>query len=192
MNIYSLMLLGVSLAMDSFSVSVCKGLAVGRPSWKGGILCGVWFGGFQALMPLIGFFLGIRFRDYITAIDHWVAFILLTFIGGNMIKESFSEEEDVSSSSFSIKTMFVMAVATSIDALAVGIALAMEGDTDIYLAVAIIGIVTFILSAIGFKVAARFGEKYQKKAVFAGGTILIFLGIKILFEHLEILEKLFG
>ncbi|MBR4395554.1 MAG: manganese efflux pump [Eubacteriaceae bacterium] len=192
MNIYSLMLLGVSLAMDSFSVSVCKGLAVGRPSWKGGILCGAWFGGFQALMPLIGFFLGTGFREYITAIDHWVAFALLAFIGGNMIKESFSAEEDTSSASFSFKTMFLMAVATSIDALAVGIALAMETGTDIYLAVLIIGVVTFILSAVGFKVAARFGKKYEKKAVFAGGVILVFLGTKILFEHLEIMEKLFG
>ena len=192
MNIYSLMLLGVSLSMDSFSVSVCKGLAVGRPSWKGGLLCGAWFGGFQALMPLIGFFLGTSFREYITAIDHWVAFTLLAFIGGNMIKESFSEEEDTSSSSFSFKTMFLMAVATSIDALAVGIALAMEAGTDIYLAVIIIGVVTFIVSAVGFKVAARFGKKYEKKAVFTGGAILLFLGIKILFEHLEIMEKLFG
>ncbi len=192
MNFYSLLLLAVSLAMDSFSVSVCKGLAVGKPSWKGGVSCGIWFGGFQALMPVIGYFLGIRFRDYITAVDHWIAFVLLVLIGANMVKESFSEEDNPSGASMSVKTMFIMAVATSIDALAVGIALAMQGDTNIWLAGSLVGVVTFFLSLFGFKVAAKLGAKYQKKAVLAGGMILIFLGTKILFEHLDILGRLIG
>lgn len=189
MGFGELLLLAVGLSMDAFAVSLCKGLATTKSSLRGGLLCGLWFGGFQALMPLIGFYLGSLFSRAIQAFDHWVAFLLLAVIGGNMLKEAFEKADSrrVDSGDFSIKTMFLMAVATSIDALAVGISLAMAGDVNIFLAVALIGAVTFLLSAVGVKVGSVFGCRYEKRAQIAGGVILILLGVKILLEHLGVL-----
>ena len=185
--ILSAFLLGVGLAMDAFAVAVCKGLAVGKVRVKHMLSAGLWFGAFQAAMPLIGYFLGVKLHSYIEQVDHWVAFILLASIGANMLKEAFSKEENKpADASFGVKTMLVMAVATSIDALAVGIALAMEAQTNIWLSVLIIGLVTFVLSAAGVKLGSVFGEKYEKKARIAGGVILILLGLKILLEHLGV------
>lgn len=192
MGFFELFLLAVGLSMDAFAVSICKGLAMKKADAKGMAICGAWFGGFQGLMPLIGFFLGTLFASAIEAIDHWVAFGLLGIIGINMLKEAFEKEEDGcdcenSDADLSVKTMFVMAVATSIDALAVGISLAMAGNVNIWVAIILIGITTFVLSAIGVKVGSIFGSKFEKKAQFAGGIILICLGMKILFEHLGFL-----
>ena len=191
MGFVELLALGIGLSMDAFAVSVCKGLSMKKASVKGMASCGIWFGGFQALMPLIGFFLGSLFADQIVAFDHWVAFVLLAIIGANMLKEAFSGEEECDcdkNSDFSVKTMFTMAVATSIDALAVGISLAMAGNVNIWEAVAIIGVATCALSALGVKIGSVFGDKFEKKAQIAGGVILILLGLKILLEHLGILN----
>lgn len=184
--IISAILLGVGLAMDAFAVSICKGLAVGKVKMSHMAIAGAWFGGFQMLMPLIGYFLGSSFHSYIAKFDHWVACILLVLIGANMLREALSKKEDDNdtNASFGFKTMFVMAVATSIDALAVGIALAMEENTNIWLSVSCIGVTTFILSAVGVKIGSVFGDKYKKKAEIVGGAILIVLGLKILIEHL--------
>lgn len=189
MGFGELLLLAVGLSMDAFAVSVCKGLSVKKASVKNSLACGVWFGGFQALMPLIGYFLGILFAEAIQAIDHWIAFGLLAIIGINMLREAFSkeEEDDGSGADFSVKTMFVMAVATSIDALAVGISLAMAGNVNIWTAILLIGVTTFLLSAIGVKVGNVFGSRFEKKAEAAGGIILILLGLNILLEHLGVL-----
>ena len=188
MGFWELFLLAIGLSMDAFAVSLCKGLSVKKVKLKNMLSCGVWFGGFQALMPLIGFFIGGLFASYIVSFDHWVAFALLGLIGGNMIKEAFSKEEDCddNNSDFSIKTMLVMAIATSIDALAIGISLSMAGGVDIWLSIALIGVVTFILSALGVRLGAVFGAKYKKKAELLGGVILIILGLKILLEHLSL------
>ena len=190
MGFIELFLLGVGLSMDAFAVSVCKGLAMKKATLKSQMTCGIWFGGFQALMPLIGFFLGALFADAIKSFDHWIAFGLLVLIGANMLKEALEQECDCceeSSADMSVKTMFVMAVATSIDALAVGISLAMAGDVNIWAAVVIIGVTTCALSALGVKIGNIFGSRYEKKAEFAGGVILILLGLKILLEHLGVL-----
>lgn len=187
MGIWELLLLGVGLSMDAFAVSVCKGLAMKKATLKAELTCGIWFGGFQALMPFIGFFLGTLFAEAIQAFDHWIAFGLLAIIGGNMLKEAFSDEEETADADLSFKTMLLMAIATSIDALAVGISLAMAGDVNIYVAVTLIGITTFLLSAVGVAVGNVFGSRYEKKAEIAGGVILILLGIKILLEHLGVL-----
>ena len=192
MNFFELFLLAVGLSMDAFAVSICKGLAMKKADVKGMAICGTWFGGFQALMPLIGFFLGTLFANAIKAIDHWVAFGLLVIIGINMLKEAVGKEEeccccDNNDADLSVKTMFVMAVATSIDALAVGISLAMAGNVNIWIAIILIGLTTFVLSAVGVKVGSIFGGKFEKKAQLAGGIILICLGVKILLEHLGIL-----
>lgn len=191
MSFFELFLLAVGLSMDAFAVSICKGLAMKKADAKGMAICGAWFGGFQGLMPLIGFFLGTLFASAIEAVDHWVAFGLLGIIGFNMLKETFAKEEECecenSDADLSVKTMFVMAVATSIDALAVGISLAMAGNVNIWIAITLIGITTFVLSAIGVKVGSIFGSKFEKKAQLAGGIILICLGAKILFEHLNLL-----
>ena len=175
--------------MDAFAVSVCKGLSMKKATLKESAICGAWFGGFQALMPFAGFYLGALFADAIEAFDHWVALILLAVIGINMLKEAFSKEEccNDNDADLSVKTMFVMAVATSIDALAVGISLAMAGDVNIYVAVVLIGVITFSLSALGVKIGNIFGSRYEKPAQIAGGLILIILGIKILLEHLGVL-----
>lgn len=190
MGIGELLLLAVGVSMDAFAVSICKGLAMKKATLKASMTCGLWFGGFQALMPTIGFFLGTLFADAIEAIDHWVAFVLLALIGVNMLKEAFSKEEEESGENdadMSVKTMLIMAVATSIDALAVGISLAMAGNVNIFMAAVLIGICTCVLSAIGVKIGNVFGSRYEKKAQMAGGVILILLGLKILLEHLGIL-----
>ena len=190
MGFFELFLLGVGLSMDAFAVSVCKGLAMKKATLKSQMTCGLWFGGFQALMPLIGFFLGALFADAIKSFDHWIAFGLLALIGANMLKEALEKECDCCeehNADMSVKTMFVMAVATSIDALAVGISLAMAGDVNIWAAIAIIGVTTFGLSALGVKIGNIFGSRYEKKAEFAGGVILILLGLKILLEHLGVI-----
>lgn len=184
MGIIELFILAVGLSMDAFAVSVCKGLAMEKCSFRKAAVCGVWFGGFQALMPAIGYLLGYRFRGYITAVDHWIAFVLLAFIGGNMIREAMSGEEETADASLDVKTMFLLAVATSIDALAVGVTFAFLPDTNIAAAVLFIGAVTFVLSSVGVKAGNVFGSRYKNKAEFAGGLILILLGAKILAEHL--------
>lgn len=187
MGIVELLLIAIGLSMDAFAVSVCKGLATKKVSAKHLITVGAWFGGFQALMPFIGYLLGSAFENYITAFDHWVAFILLGIIGGTMIKDAFSKEDEKTDDSFSVKTMFLMAVATSIDALAIGITFALLPDVNIDAAIALIGSITFILSAIGVKIGNVFGAKYRSKAELAGGVILILIGLKILLEHLGLL-----
>ena len=189
MGFAELALLALGLSMDAFAVSICKGLAMKKSSLKASALCGVWFGGFQALMPLIGFYLGSMFADKIEAFDHWVAFGLLAIIGINMLKEAFSKCDccEDTDADLSVKTMFVMAVATSIDALAVGISLAMSGNVDIFLAIALIGVITLLMAALGVKIGSIFGSRFEKKAQIAGGVILILLGLKILLEHLGVL-----
>jgi len=189
MSLLELFLIAIGLSMDAFAVSVCKGLAAPKLKISHMLLAGLWFGGFQALMPAIGYFLGSSFQKYITAFDHWIAFALLVFIGGNMIYEALKKEkEDSCNDSFSIKTMFILAIATSIDALAVGVTFALLPDVNICAAVLFIGSITFILSAIGIKIGNVFGAKYKVKAEFAGGLILILIGIKILLEHLGIIS----
>ena len=192
MNFFELFLLAVGLSMDAFAVSVCKGLAMKKADIKRMGTCGIWFGGFQGLMPFLGFMLGTVFAAAIEAVDHWVAFGLLGLIGINMLKESLEKEgecdcEKENDADLSVKTMFVMAVATSIDALAVGISLAMAGNVNILTAVILIAATTFVLSAAGVKIGSIFGSKFEKKAELAGGIILIALGLKILLEHIGIL-----
>ena len=186
MDFVTLLTLAVGLAMDAFAVSICKGLAMREKVLKKGIIVGLWFGGFQALMPTIGFFLGTQFKDQITSIDHWIAFVLLGLIGINMVKEALSNEEEQADDSIAVKEMFMLAVATSIDALAVGITFAFL-NVNIVSAASIIGVCTFLISFAGVKIGNIFGTKYKSKAELAGGIILILLGFKILFEHLHIL-----
>ena len=172
--------------MDAFAVAICKGLSMSKMNWKKASIIGLYFGGFQALMPLIGYLLGINFQEKITSIDHWIAFILLGIIGINMIKEAISKDSEKQNDSIKFKDMLILAVATSIDALAVGITFAFL-KVNILLAISLIGIITFIISVFGVKIGNVFGDKYEKKAEFAGGIILILLGTKILLEHLNIL-----
>lgn len=186
MGFGELMLLAVGVSMDAFAVSICKGLAMKKATLQAGLTCGIWFGGFQALMPLAGFFLGTLFAEAIQTIDHWVAFILLGFIGISMLKEAFGKEEESHDADLSFKTMFVMAIATSIDALAVGISLAMAGDVNIWAAILLIGGFTCGFCTVGVKIGNIFGSKLEEKAQIAGGVILIFLGVRILLEHLGI------
>ena len=186
MSFVSLLLLAIVLSMDAFAVAVCKGLATRELKWKHMVIVGLWFGGFQALMPTLGYFLGSVFEQYITAIDHWVAFILLGLIGVNMIRESRSKEVEEVDASFSFKPMLLMAVATSIDALAAGIPLPAL-DVNIVMAASFIGVCTFTLSAIGVKVGNIFGARFKSAAELAGGIILVLLGTQILLEHLGIL-----
>lgn len=195
MGIFELFILAVGLSMDAFAVAICKGLATQKLKPRHMLITGAWFGGFQAIMPLIGYFLGTAFAKYVTAIDHWIALVLLCGIGGNMIKESFEKEEeeecDCGCDSYGFKKMFVMAIATSIDALAAGISLAMDlkgNNTYAFIAVAFIGIITFTLSAVGVKIGNIYGAKFKSKAEFAGGLILIILGVKILLEHLGVID----
>lgn len=187
MGILEISLLGIGLAMDAFAVSICKGLSMKKMNWKNAIIIALNFGIFQALMPMIGYFLGTTFESFVTTFDHWIAFILLALIGGNMIKESFDNEEEKKNDKVDFKTMIVLALATSIDALAVGITFAFF-DVNLLLAVAIIGIITFIISILGVKIGNKFGDKYQNKAELTGGIILVLLGTKILLEHLGIIE----
>ena len=195
MGLSELIVLAVGVSMDAFAVSICKGLAMKKATLKAGLTCGLWFGGFQALMPLIGFFLGTLFAEAIEAVDHWVAFVLLGIIGINMLKEAFENGEceccSDANADMSPKTMFVMAVATSIDALAVVISLAMAGlpifgMDGIFAAVILIGLCTCAFCTAGVKIGNVFGGRFGKKAQIAGGVILILLGLRILLEHLGI------
>ena len=195
MGFGELFLLAVGVSMDAFAVSICKGLAMKKATIRGMATVGGWFGGFQALMPLIGFFLGTLFAAAIEAVDHWVAFGLLAIIGFNMLKEAFERScgmedcgcEEEQNADLGVKTMFVMAVATSIDALAVGISLAMAGGVNIWLSVLLIGLTTFSFSAAGVKIGSLFGAAFEKKAQLAGGVILVLIGVKILLEHLGVM-----
>ena len=182
MSLWELFAIAVGLSMDAFAVAICKGLSVCKVKPKHGWIVGLYFGGFQALMPLLGYFLGVQFQSLITDVDHWIAFVLLALIGANMIREALGEEECVDAS-FSAKTMLPLAVATSIDALAVGVTFAFL-KVQIIPAVSFIGIVTFLLSALGLLVGNFFGAKFKSKAEFFGGVVLIAMGIKILLEHL--------
>ena len=187
MGFWELLFLAVGLSMDAFAVSICKGLSMKKATLQASATCGVWFGGFQAVMPIAGFFLAMTFADAIRAFDHWVAFGLLAVIGINMLKEAFEKECDCckdKNADLSFRTMLVMAVATSIDAMAVGISLAMAGNVSIWTAALLIGVITFSFSAVGVKIGNVFGSRFEKKAQAAGGIILIILGIKILLEHL--------
>lgn len=191
MSVLEILILAVGLSMDAFAVSICKGLAVKRIDMGKAGIVGLWFGGFQALMPMIGYFLGSHFSNAIQSVDHWVAFILLSLIGANMIREALSRDEDAGrdSGSLSFKTMLMLAVATSIDALAAGITFAFL-DVNIVGAVSIIGCTTCIISMAGAKVGSVFGTKYKSKAELTGGVMLILLGLKILLEHTGILADL--
>ena len=186
MNILEIFIIAVGLSMDAFAVSICKGLSVQKLKPKHMLLVGVYFGGFQALMPLLGYLLGKQVEWLITSVDHWIAFGLLVLIGANMIKESFDKSDEVNDS-FSVKSMLLLAVATSIDALAVGVTFAFL-DVQIVPAIAIIGTTTFVLSVIGIKVGNVFGAKFKSKAELAGGIVLVLMGIKILLEHLGVIN----
>ena len=191
MGITEVIILAISLSMDAFAVALCKGLAMKKIELKSCLIVGAWFGTFQGLMPLIGYLLGSTFADKITSVSHWIAFVLLALIGANMIKESFEKEEECADCSLGFKAMLVMAIATSIDALAVGVSFAFvdfRPDWFVYIAFVLIGVITCTLSAIGVKIGNIFGVKYKSKAEFAGGAVLIILGIKILLEGLGILK----
>lgn len=191
MGLLELILIAIGLAMDAFAVSICKGLNMRKMNYKQAGIIALFFGSFQAIMPLIGWFLGKQFESYITSIDHWIAFLLLAFIGVNMIREALGDEEeddetDGDKDRLDIRELFMLAVATSIDALAVGITFAFL-KVNILPAVTIIGIITFVISFAGVGIGHQFGRKYEKRAELAGGIILICIGLKILLEHLGIL-----
>lgn len=182
MHLSELFIIAVGVSMDAFTVSICKGLSVRTLQPKHSAATALWFGGFQALMPLIGYFLGISFADFVANVDHWIAFVLLGIIGSNMIKESFSKDECEYSPDFSAKAMFPLAVATSIDALAIGVSFAFL-QVNIWKAVLFIGLTTGLFSAMGVWIGKWFGCRYKSKAEFAGGFILVAMGVKILIEH---------
>ena len=191
MSFAELLLIGVALSMDAFAVAVCKGLSMKKINWGHGAVIALLFGGFQALMPLVGWLLGTQFQRYITSFDHWVAFALLAFIGGKMTLESFKKDEEdacVPEEALDLGELLILAVATSIDALAVGITFALLPDVNIWSSIGLIGVTTFLLSLLGVAVGNRFGSKYRKKAELAGGLILIAIGLKILLEHLGFLS----
>ena len=182
MTVWELILIAIGLSMDAFAVSICKGLSMERLKKRDSLIVGIYFGGFQALMPVIGYYVGIHFRNIVQSLDHWIAFILLVIIGGEMIWESRSEEEV--DASLHVKQMLILAVATSIDALAIGVSFAFVPGVNIWMAAGLIGVITFVLSAIAVKLGNAFGNKYQAKANIFGGIILILMGCKILIEHL--------
>ena len=189
MGIAELLLLSLGLAMDAFSVSVCKGLSMKKLNMKGGVITALFFGVFQGLMPVIGYFLGSRFEKIISSYSHWISFGLLAFIGGKMILEACKRDEnEVNDKEYKLdlKELFILAIATSIDALAVGIVFAAE-KTNLIFSVSIIGIITFILSLFGVFIGHKFGSKYEKKAEFAGGTVLVLIGVKLLLEGLGVI-----
>lgn len=186
MGFFELFLIAVGLSMDAFAVAICKGLSVRKLKFSHMLITGAYFGVFQAIMPLIGYYLGQTFESYITSFDHWIAFVLLSLIGANMIRESFSKDEEEQNASFSFKTMLPLAVATSIDALAVGVTFGLMQGVNIFSAVGLIGVTTFVLSFVGVKIGNVFGSKYKSKAELVGGIILILMGIKILLEHLGV------
>ena len=186
MTFIELLLIAIGLSMDAFSVSICKGLTTKKFSWRMALLCGLWFGFFQALMPVIGYFLGAQFQELIEAYDHWIAFGLLFLIGANMIREALSKKEESANGDLDVKTMFLLAIATSIDALAVGVSFACI-QVKLWSSVLIIGITTFLFSVLGVKIGNVFGSKYEKSAGIIGGIILILIGLKILLEHLGVI-----
>lgn len=186
MSLWELLIIAVGLSMDAFAVSICKGLSVRQVQWKHMLIAGAYFGGFQALMPLIGYLLGTQFQSLITNIDHWIAFGLLGLIGINMIRESRQKESDACNASFGCKAMLPLALATSIDALAVGVTFAFL-QVNILPAVLFIGVITFVLSGAGVKIGNVFGSRYQSVAELFGGIVLILMGLKILLEHLGVL-----
>ena len=189
MDFITLLGIAIALSMDAFSVSICKGLTTKHFSLKTAAICGLWFGGFQALMPLIGYFLGSQFERYITSIDHWIAFALLLIIGVNMVREALSKKKECDEdcdNSLGFKTMLILAIATSIDALAIGVSFAFL-QVNIWKSILIIGATTFLFSLVGVRIGNIFGSRYSKTAEIIGGIILILLGLKILFEHLGIL-----
>ena len=183
MEILEIFLIAVGLAMDAFAVSICKGLSMKKIDIKKMCIIGLYFGIFQAGMPVIGYFLGKGFESFVTQIDHWIAFTLLSFIGINMIREALSKKEEETSDDLSFKTMIILSIATSIDALAIGITFVFIRAKVIF-AAAIIGFIAFAFSIIGVKLGNRFGDKYEKKAQIIGGLILILMGVKILLEHI--------
>lgn len=195
MGLIEVIFLAVGLAMDAFAVSICKGLAMKKATFKNALICGIWFGGFQGLMPFIGYLLGASFAEYINVVSSWIAFALLSLIGGNMIREALSKDEEKASADLNIKTMLIMSIATSIDALAVGIAFACEkinilDVSDIVntlIGVGIIAVITCIISCFGVKIGNIFGSKFKSKAEFCGGLILILIGVKILLEYFGLL-----
>ena len=187
MGIPELIITAIALSMDAFAVSICKGLAMKRVTFKEMAIVGLWFGGFQALMPLIGYFLGSAFEKYIVAVDHWIAFTLLALIGVLMIKESGDKDDEKADASLGLKTMLLMAIATSIDALAVGVSYGILPNINIWVAISSIGIITFLLCMLGVYIGNVFGAKYKSKAELTGGIILILIGAKILLEHLEVI-----
>ncbi len=187
MGILELVLISIGLAMDAFAVSICKGISLKKMDWKKAIIIGVYFGGFQAGMPLLGYLLGVNFESLVTSIDHWIAFVLLGFLGFKMLKDSLSDNEEDRNDDTSFKTMIVLAIATSIDALAVGITFAFL-RVNILLAVLLIGVITFAFSVFGTKIGNKFGGAFENKAEFIGGLILILMGLKILLEHLGIIN----
>lgn len=186
MELIEIVFIGVGLAMDAFAVSVCKGLSMKKIILKNALIIGLYFGIFQALMPVIGYFLGGTFSSFVQKADHWIAFILLALIGGNMIRESLSKDKEEGNDSIDFKTMIVLAVATSIDALAVGVTFAFF-EVNLILAITVIGVITFVLSFAGVYIGNRFGDKLEDKAELAGGVILILIGLKILLEHTGII-----
>lgn len=184
MELAELLIIAIGVSMDAFAVSICKGLSVQNIQPKHSLITALWFGGFQALMPLLGYFLGVSFADFVSSVDHWIAFILLGIIGGNMIKESFHKDECCNvDPDFSFKTMLAMAVATSIDALAIGVSFAFL-KVEIWSAVLMIGLTTALLSGIGVYIGNIFGTRFKSKAEFAGGFILVVMGAKILLDHM--------
>lgn len=187
MSIWEILLIGAGLSMDAFAVSVCKGLASGKPKPIHYLCVALWFGGFQALMPSLGYLLGSAFEKYITAVDHWIAFVLLGLIGGKMLYDGIKNDDEKTDTSFGFKSMLLLAVATSIDALAIGITFALM-EVNIFIAAAIIGVTTALISAAGLKAGSVFGAKYKARAEIAGGIILILIGIKILLEHLDVIN----
>ena len=188
MTFIELLLIAVGLSMDAFSVSICKGLTTKKFSWRMALICGLWFGFFQALMPTIGYFLGAQFQEMIEAYDHWIAFGLLFLIGANMIREAIwgKKEEGSNNGALDFKTMFLLAIATSIDALAVGVSFACI-QVKLWSSVVVIGLTTFVFSVLGVKIGNVFGSKYEKSAGIIGGIILILIGLKILLEHLGVI-----
>ena len=186
MSLWELFVIAVGLSMDAFAVSVCKGLSMNRVRMEHSLICGAYFGAFQALMPLAGWLLGVQFQSMITSVDHWIAFVLLGLIGVNMVRESREEGESIDAS-FTFRAMLPLAVATSIDALAVGVTFALLPGVSIVAAVSFIGATTFLLSAAGLKAGNVFGLRYKSRAELTGGIILILMGGKILLEHLGIL-----
>ena len=188
MSFIELLLIAIGLSMDAFSVSICKGLTTKKFSWRMALICGLWFGLFQALMPIVGYFLGAQFESFIDSYAHWTAFGLLFLIGANMIREAIwgDKEEGESTSALDLKTMFLLAIATSIDALAVGVSFACI-QVNIWIAISIIGVTAFLFSVLGVKIGNMFGSKYEKSAGIAGGIILILIGLKMLLEHFGII-----